>query len=472
MKQLPVPTMLCRDHANSLTNDARLGLSAPGVSGTSPRITYKKSYLLAHESINRFNSRYELGTNAPRFDAGDLQVPFQAVTQVIAEHQSQLGQEIVADVVIITNARFPGGNASSTIDEIRYLRSKGLAVALVHCPVDTDLGRSISERYDDHRNVMYQWSQIARIDAKVLICRQPRVLVSHAFRSLIPKVRADHAFVVKNNSCKRSDGSDAYSMSEMIRAARRLEVNSLTFCPISQAMRTELLEYSTRAEDPLALAQVDWTPTFSSELYYSKPKASMSVPYVVGRHARDGAEKWREKRHELLQAYPPSSDFEVRILGGAAQALNVLGDIPSNWTVYEFGEVGPGEFLAGLDAFVYFPDSGLVEGFGRTIVEAMIAGVPVVVPPTLEESFGDAVLACEPRDVEVVVRRLAQDGEARCRYLEEVQRLALGLYGSDVISQRLVDAGLLPVAQRDGRRSLDGLSEHAKKFRTRVLGLV
>ena len=468
VRQLNVPTMFCRDHEQSLTNDQRYGQQVQLDDGVRTRVRYRDSYIEAHKELTKNKSRDRIPEVVPRFEANELQLPFETVLSVTLPHEKQLRHEIVADVVIITTARFPGGNASSTLDELRYFKSHGLRVALVHCPIDPSRGRELSERYDEHADIIYHWSRIGRIETQVLICRGPRVLLSHAFRCLSSKVNAKHAFVVKNNSRSRPDGSAAYDVSDMVRAALALPVESLEFCPISQLMRGELLEYSRESGCALRLSTLDWTPTFDPALYYHAPKGSMGAPYVIGRHGRDGVEKWLEEPDQLLLAYPPEDNFEIHILGGAEQAGEIIGELPGNWRVQEFGEVEPLDFLANLDAFVYFPNSRLVEGFGRTIVEAMIAGVPVIVPESLENTFGELVFVCEPRDVAAVVERLAHDAVARVAFLKEVQQVALARYGAEVIAKRLEGCGLQFALTDDDKRA-EGISEVSRRYRSTIL---
>lgn len=468
VRQLRVPTMLCRDHEESLTNDARFGQQVELDDGVRTRVRYRDSYLAAHESLNKRTSRYEFPTQSPRFEANELQVPWASVQRVAEPHQAQLEQDVIADVVIITTARFPGGNASSTLDELRYFTSMGVDVALVHCPVEPSMGRELSERYASFRSIVHHWSRVRSIKAPVLICRGPRVLTSHAFRHLTPRIHADNVFIVKNNSRMRPDGTTAYEIDEMVRAAQDLGTGRLEFCPISQLMRSELIEYSRLSGNRLRLSSLDWTPTFDPSLYLHPPKPLMHPPYRIGRHARDGVEKWREDPAELLMAYPPDGDFEVRILGGADQAQLILGALPENWQVSAFGEIEPREFLENLDAFVYFPASQLVEGFGRTIVEAMIAGVPVIVPPSLESTFGELVLACDPIDVRGIIERLAADTHGRVAYLEDVQRIALARYGAEVIATRLQGCGVNLPARHDNVQEA-GLSADSRLFRSSVL---
>ncbi|MFM9691815.1 hypothetical protein, partial [Streptomyces galilaeus] len=75
--------------------------------------------------------------------------------------------------------------------------------------------------------------------------------------------------------------------------------------------------------------------------------------------------------------------------------------------------IPPHDYLENLDVFVYFPNVNLVEAFGRTIIEAMIAARPCVLPPRFAAVFGDLALYCEPANVATVVRRLAQDDPGR-----------------------------------------------------------
>src|SRR5690606_14290896 len=121
--------------------------------------------------------------------------------------------------------------------------------------------------------------------------------------------------------------------------------------------------------------------TFDLDLYRADPKPSIEPPYCIGRHGRDGPEKWLSDVERLRQAYPATAEFRVRILGGAKKAQEIMGRLPDNWEVIDFGAIEPRAYLRDLDVFVYFPDDKLAEGFGRTVVEAMIAGVPVVLPP-------------------------------------------------------------------------------------------
>lgn len=470
--QLDEVTMLCLDNPEGLTNHATLGYSE--TQGVSPhRAQYRENYVAAHQSISRSSSRISFPFYSRSFDAPDemLNKP-DAISGLIKAYQSQgvvFSKSIEADVVFITNFSFSGGNASSTIDEVKFLQDQGLSVALIHCPINDGLGKDISKRFDPWKSVIVNWSEVSDVNAKVVICRHPRVITSIAFSQISEKIKTQHCFVVKNNSSWRPNGDAVYDIAEAVAAAKKIETANLSFCAISGLMREELEAYRRASGDQFAIEDTDWSPTFDLSQYERRPHRHFMPPFRIGRHGRDGSEKWREDPSQLLQAYPSGPDFQVIILGGASNAKRILGDLPDNWTVLEFGSVEPGKYLAMLDAFIYFPHSRLTEAFGRTAVEAMLAAVPVILPMNFESTFGDLAIYSEPRDVEAVIRRIsATEAEARIDFLCEVQRVAAEKFSSAAVARRLGGTNLRFVSGSYTKRL--ELSASAKAFRQGLMG--
>ena len=71
--------------------------------------------------------------------------------------------------------------------------------------------------------------------------------------------------------------------------------------------------------------------------------------------------------------------------------------------------MSPRDFLRQLDVFVYFPHPDWVESFGRVVIEAMAAGVPVILPAHFTSLFNEAALYAEPHEVTSLVDRLMAD---------------------------------------------------------------
>lgn len=442
--QLKTVTMLCLDNPDGLTNHATLGHSDAGVSPH--RKAYKKNYTTLHTGINRLNSLFEFPPKARPFDAPAemLNPPGQIETLIRAyrENGVTVARDIVADVTIATDLRFPGGNASSSMDEIAFFTANGLTVSVIHCPIDGDLGKTTSDRYLPWRDKITNWSRVGSISTKVLICRHPGVALSSAFRKIASFTTANDAFVVVNNSYLRENGTLIYDRARLLSLAQDLKAGSVTFCPISATIRAELRDAANKSKADIRFSATDWNPTFDLLNYYNAPKARMAVPFRIGRHGRDAPEKWHEDPVRLLQAYPDNGDFRNIMLGGAAQVGKILGTVPSNWTVHEFGEIEPRDYLCNLDAFVYFPHSARIEAFGRTVVEAMLAGVPVILPRNFEPTFDDLPIYASPGQVEGIVRMLGANDAARVAYLAEVQKIAMARYSSPAIAGRMVGTGL------------------------------
>lgn len=472
--ELPVVTMLCYDNPDGLTNDAVLGYS--GENGVSPyRIQYRDRYTEAHAMLQKTTSRLDFPIKARKFEAPEEMLNEPSAVEVLASAYRiqgvSLRKSITADIAIVTNYCFAGGNASSTLDEIEYFLRQGFNPVLIHCPIDSFLGKPLSDRFAKWIDRIVNWTDIERLDAKVVICRHPRVLTSSAFKQVRQKISANHLFAVINNSTTLSNGTPAYDLTEAVENARRVDAGSLSFCPVSSTIRDELVRYQNDAKEDLGISEALWNPTFDLKLYEKSPNLRFSKPFCVGRHGRDGIEKWCEDPASLLQIYPENHDFEVAILGGATNAKLILGKLPANWTVYEFGTMDPGAYLSKLDAFVYFPNSHLEEAFGRTIVEAMLATVPVILPKKFERTFGDLAFYCEPAEVQSIIWQISKENsDERISYLSEVQKIAANRYSSDAISARLQATGLKFVDQPASGLAI--LSDRASLFRLKIQDLV
>lgn len=345
------------------------------------------------------------------------------------------------DVCIVTNCRFPGGNASSTIEELRALSEAGLSVLLVHVPLE-GRPKPLSERYLPWFDRLEPAEDVGRVRCRLLILRGPRLPHEPAFLALADRVEADQAVLVVNNSALRPDGTPVFRWPDLLAfmAARPWPLRAVH--PLGPAIREEA---EALGHGP-ALAPFDWTPTFDAAGLAFQPRHAMVPPLVIGRHGRDGREKWAESPEALRAAYPDDPDLRVRILGGADRARQILGGLPANWIVYPFGGRPVPAFLAELDAFVYFPHSDLVEAFGRTVVEAMFAGLPCLLPPRFRATFGDLAFYAEPEGVRGALRRLARDDAARLSYLTAVREEAEARFSSASLLDRA------PALGRAGRR--------------------
>ncbi|MET3660055.1 glycosyltransferase [Aquamicrobium ahrensii] len=338
---------------------------------------------------------------------------------------SGLKQALQCDVCIITNCRFPGGNASSTLDEVRTFSEAGLQVALVHCPLNGKI-KPISERYATWLEHIVHIEDLSSIDCNLLIIRGPRVIMEESLKAIGPIVKSKRTAFVINNSAFRPDGALVFGWRELLDRVDSLPWENKAIHPLGPAIRHEVREEALSE----AVSPHDWPPTFDAGAIPFIERGPMVMPFVIGRHGRDGHEKWLESSDELLKAYPSNPSVQVRIMGGAEKAERLLGVIPENWMVLPFGAQSVADFLQGLDAFVYFPHTGLNEAFGRTIVEAMFSGLPCILPRRFATTFGELAVYCEPSQVMGALERLASDDIKRKDFVRAVREQAFARYES------------------------------------------
>ena len=176
------------------------------------------------------------------------------------------------------------------------------------------------------------------------------------------------------------------------------------WAPVSGAVRATLSGVELTDDDWVEVIDLDAWSAGSTLTTTNEDAADGRI--VIGRHSRPDPRKWPASADEIRAAYPVDGSVRVRILGGADAAVELLGEVPEHWEVLPFGSVTPQDFLAGLDAFVYFHHPDLTEAFGRTILEAIAAGVPAVVPGHFEPLFGEACLYATPDTAVDTVREL------------------------------------------------------------------
>jgi len=207
-----------------------------------------------------------------------------------------------------------------------------------------------------------------------------------------------------------------------------------TWFPIGPAVREGLLPVADRID----LAGQDWLNLLDTDEWaVERTGVPAGRTPVIGRHSRSSAAKWPQRATDLRAAYPDDGSVQVRVLGGADAVADVLGRVPAAWIVEEFGARDPRDFVAGIDFFVYFHRSDLVEAYGRSIMEAMASGAVAILPEHFRSSFGDAAVYTEPSGVQGVVRRLSADPQAYLEQSRRGQAFVRRTHGYEAHAQRL-----------------------------------
>lgn len=258
-----------------------------------------------------------------------------------------------ADICIVTNAAFSGGNAASTVTEFLAFQRAGLQVLMVHCPIRSSRAKShwLAERYLPHQRSIISADLAQAIRCKTLIVRGPRMIMAKPFARLAPRIETQRALFVINNSASNEDGTHLFDWSELNSRVVQIDWPQSSIFPISPIIRAEAVRALSKQASH-RLAPGDWPPAFDVEAYSYAPRGRLTPPIVIGRHGRDHPGKWLEDAHDLRSAYPDAPELRVRVMGGAATVERRLGKLPSNWEVEPFSTAGVAKFLAGLDVLV------------------------------------------------------------------------------------------------------------------------
>jgi len=320
-------------------------------------------------------------------------------------------------LVMASDFRMVGGSVQSCLEEIRFCKQHGLAIGLVEMFRYDLFERDLKTHMLDEVRALIDGETVQHltygeeITCDLLTLRYPPIL-QHSQRYL-PRIDAREIRVIVNQppmSDYSSDGVLRYSLDRCAANIRDQFGKEAIWHPIGPLVRDALHRHHGDQLRHIRLSDDDWHNIIDLHGWASpqRPRAPGTV-LRIGRHSRDHSHKWPATREEILAAYPAGPDVEVHVLGGASAPGRVLGGVPSNWVVHPFGALRPQDFLAGIDVFVYFAHPEWVESFGRTIIEAMAAGRPVILPEIYRPLFEDAALYATPQTAVDLARRLADD---------------------------------------------------------------
>lgn len=355
------------------------------------------------------------------------------------------------DVLTATDCRLPGGTAASVAEELRAQVDAGQRSALLQ--IDSPLvqhARPLNPRLaalidDGEVDLVVGTDEVVR--CRLLVLRHPSV-VAAMDPATLPPIEADRVVMVANQAPGTPDGRPVHYRPLEVDAALRAWLGDvpITWAPIGPLVRDNL---ALIAPD-LALAEADWVNVIDVSRWAVDRSRGITGTPVIGRHSRNSPDKWPADRDTLLAAYPADEGFRVEVLGGARPAEDVLGGrLPDTWRVHRFGTLPPERFLAGVDVFVYFHHPDWVEAFGRTILEALASGAPVLVGEHFRPLFGDACRYVRPDEVRDAVRALAADRPGYVAQAERGRAFVEANYGlsvhvrrvADLLGQAVTDAG-------------------------------
>ena len=314
------------------------------------------------------------------------------------------------DVIMATDCRFPGGSTASVVEEIEAQYRAGYRTALLHLPSPVQRSRRpFARRIQDvlaaGKAELILPHQSVR--ARTLLVRHPTLFST--IPEDLPRITVETTVMIANQVPVDDRATEPYYDVETVhRNAQRALGHAPVWAPIGPLVRTAI----TQSWRDVPMVDEDWVNIIDAPVWATPRDGLVGETPVIGRHSRGHWSKWPDTREDLLAAYPDDPRYRVRVLGGTEAPQEILGGLPQTWTSLPFGSVPVPRFLAGIDFLVYFHHPGLVEAFGRVVLEGLAAGAVCIVPPQMEQVFGDACVYGSPQDVTGIVDRLSADPAA------------------------------------------------------------
>lgn len=328
------------------------------------------------------------------------------------------------DVILVSDFRLDGGSNISNFEEIKAQKQMGLRTGLIQMSrydysPRKQINPIIRNLLDGNQVQMIVYGE--KVSCDVLILRYPPIL--QEWQRFIPDVEAKDIQVIVNQTPMSHYGPGAVLRYDIRRASQHLRKyfgKPGIWYPIGPQVRKALHDHHSKELKSITLADEDWSNIIDVDEWQRPLRPPKNGTCVrIGRHSRDQDVKWPSDPQELLAIYPDSNDYEIHVLGGAETPKKVLGSLPSNWHVLEFGEMSSRDFLSTLDVFVYYTHPDWVESFGRVIIEAMAVGVPVILPHNYQELFGEAAIYAKSSEVKKKIEWLMSDDDY---YLSQVKK--------------------------------------------------
>ncbi|WP_155830014.1 hypothetical protein [Glycomyces tenuis] len=321
------------------------------------------------------------------------------------------------DVVFISPLGMAGGTTSANAAEIRVCKEQGLKVGLLHHRIykwgrNAPLSPRIEELVDGETVQLIGLDDVVECDLAVI--RLPTALMKPLERR--PRITAGSTAVIVNQTPFKfyEPGGPREEAWDIATVERHVTdwMGPHTWYAGGPQVRVALLEHHAAEIAGLDLSASLWNETIEIDQWRLDGRRESDGRIRIGRHSRDHELKWPEDPETLLRCYPDREPFEIHVLGGAETPTRVGGQLPSNWTVHSFNAMCTKEFLAEIDLMAYFISSGGLEAFGRAPLEAMAAGVPVIMDRRFQITFGPAAIYCEPAEVASTAERIMADPDA------------------------------------------------------------
>ncbi|OUS09139.1 hypothetical protein A9Q96_00220 [Rhodobacterales bacterium 52_120_T64] len=232
--------------------------------------------------------------------------------------------------------------------------------------------------------------------------------------SLHTRFICNRLIAVAHENFLRPNGEESFDVSKCLSLiSQNTLARQFFLAPVSGYNRGTVERWSKTSDVNWKIADFDWFNICDFEM--CEPTSNPTDRR--GRHSRAGFEKFPNNETMLL-LFPQAADY-CGMLG--ADSLIADSKHPKHWDLYKFQEVSVSSFLEKIDFFVYYTHPNLQESFGRVIAEAIAAGKVVITDSLTAQTFGSAVIASPPEDVDAIIHRFIGDPQAYQDHVRNAQ---------------------------------------------------
>ena len=338
------------------------------------------------------------------------------------------------DVVFAADFRFPGGATVLVIAEIEAAAAVGLRVGVMQ--LDSPLNR-IGSIFPAALFAVLLQKQIILLrihdayDSTLLVVRHPSVV--QFLDNMISPAKISACLLIANTAPVLTGGVGGIYDLEQCSNNVLSTFNVVPAIVPESGVTRKLVE---QVAGNVEVADYEW-PGFITLEHAGGHQVAARSP-VVGRHSRDHRLKWPDKIGDFMAAYCQPKIFSTHILGGIESiAASIPEESLTTLRVTPFGGAEVRKYLSEIDFWVYFHSNRTVESFGMAVVEAMEAGLVVVLPEYMSDTFGNGAVYARPAEVSRIVERFWNSPELYEEQSRRARAYVQARYSADVYIARL-----------------------------------
>lgn len=341
------------------------------------------------------------------------------------------------DIIEVADPRFPGGTSFAVAQELKLLSRMEYSFAFVPY-----FGKNLASHKTAWNNVITSCldelplkdNKInnGKINSRIIIFHNPVSLKSLNYQDL--QISAEYCLIVAHHPPADSRSLLYYDPVQIEENIRPFASDQIIWAPVSPVCRDAF----TKTTSGLKILESDWHNTFPEDEWAQK-KYSLGPDRkpVIGRHSRPIYKKWPDNLQDIMYAYPDTGEFDIKILGWKENSIECMPYPPAGWNVYFYNELPVRHFLESLDFYVYFHHPLWRESFGRNVAEAILTGIPCILPRDLEATFGPSAIYARPEEVKKIIKSLWNDKSEYLRHANQAREIFIREYGEGIFVENL-----------------------------------